>query len=429
MTATAAPRPGDVSTGKSLAFVYVGYAFRYLYLLVLVPFYGRVLGAAEYGRVLAAMSLYQIVWLLSEYGYPSLGIRDVALERSPGNSARVYAVHLSGRLLTTAVGVAVGSAGTFASPLLRERPIFGVLATLAGIVSAYNLGWFFQGMLRFRTSVLVEILGFSLNLLAVLALVRGRSDGWLVLASLFGSTLAATAVAHGIALRSMDRTSLRWDGGVELLRQSTALFLARALAVVTSSSSTLLLSLFASATQVGWFGAADRLATAGLSLMLPANQVMTGTIAGLIGSERTVDAAFALIRRGLVALTALGGAMLLGALALARWAVPLILGPDFGPSARMLQILAVGFPFAAFAQVVNGYVLVPLRFDRAVSAVSFVGALVTVVLTVTLGRTFQGDGVAWARALGYMSMCAMLVHVVWRERLGAALLPQARTEG
>ena len=30
--------------GKVLAFVYVGYVMRYLYLIVVIPFYGRVLG-------------------------------------------------------------------------------------------------------------------------------------------------------------------------------------------------------------------------------------------------------------------------------------------------------------------------------------------------------------------------------------------------
>jgi PST family polysaccharide transporter len=412
----------DSSTKKALAFVYVGYAFRYLYLLVLVPFYGRVLGAAEYGRVLAAMSLFQFVWMLSEYGFPSVGMRDIALDQTPRGSAEVYAKHTSARLMMTMVGLAVGAIGTVASPLLRERPIFGVLATLTGVMSAFNLGWYFQGTLRFRTSVLVEIFGFAVNLVCVLSLVRGKSDGWIVLASLFGSSVMATAVAHFIALRSMDRTNLRWGGSVQLVRESTALFAARGLALVTSSSSTFLIALFADAKQVGWYGAAERLATAGLSLMQPANQVLIGTIAGLMGSTATERAAFRLIRRGLVVLTSLGGAMLVGTMALAGIAVPMILGPEFGPSVRMLRILAVMFPFAAFSQVVTGYVLVPLRFDRFVTASSLVGALVTVALTVGLGRAFEGEGVAWARVVGAVSMCVLLVYVVWRERLAPAIV-------
>ena len=81
---------------------------------------------------------------------------------------------------------------------------------------------------------------------------------------------------------------------------------------------------------------------------------------------------------------------------------PLILGPDFGPSVRMLRILGVLFPFAAFFQVVMGYVLVPLRYDRLVTVVSLIWAVATVTLTVGLGWRFAGEGVAWPNIIGGM---------------------------
>jgi O-antigen/teichoic acid export membrane protein len=438
MTTTSTARSSGVSTTKAISFVYVAYAFRYLYLVILVPFYGRVLGAAEYGRLLAAMALFQLVWMLAEFGFPSVGIRDIALERTPKRSAEVYGQHISGRVLTMAVGIVTGVIGTLISPLLRERPIFGVLATLMGITSAFNLGWYFQGHLRFRTSVTIELIGFTLNIVFVLLLVHGKEDGWIVLASLLGSSLVATVVSHSLALRSMDRSSLRWTGGVSLVRESTALFAARGLALLTASSSTFLMSVFAGAKQVGWYGAADRLATAGLSLMLPASQVMVGTIASLIASKETEDAAFALVRRGLLLLMALGVGMSAATLALSGIAVPLILGTEFRPSIRVLRILGVMFPFAAFGQVAS-FVLIPLRYDRVVSAVNFVGAVVTVGLTVGLGRVYGGDGVASARTLGYVAMSWALLYVLRREglierimgrgwRMSARWLPDERTD-
>jgi PST family polysaccharide transporter len=421
-SAASVSAPAEVSTKRALAFVYAGYATRYLCLFVLVPFYGRVLGAAEYGRVLAAMSLFQFVWVLSEYGFPPVGTRDIALERTPKRTAEIYAQHISARLLMAVAGAGIGAIGTFASPLLRERPLYGILATLTGLTSAFNLGWFFQGTLRFRTSVLIEVVGFVINLVFILLLVRGKNDGAVVLACLLGSNVIATVLAHGIALGSMDRASLRWGGSLPLVRESTALFTARGLTLLMASSSTFLISVFADAKQVGWYGAAERLATAGLSLMQPANQVLASTVAGLFGSKDTENAAFQLVRRGLVALTAFGALMLVGTLVCSSRAVPLILGPDFEPSVRMLRILGIMFPFAAFTQVVSSYVLVPLRYDRIVCAISLIGALVTVVLTFGLGRMFQGDGVAWARTLGYLTMSAGLVYMLRREDLAGAVL-------
>ncbi len=411
----AAPEGG--STGRALAFVYVGYAFRYLYLLILVPFYGRVLGAAEYGRVLAAMSLYQIVWMLGEYGFAPVGARDAASTRDPAALSALYGRHVAGRLVTGLPALLVGIGGTFLSPLLREHPIFGILATLNGLVAAFNLGWFYQGMLRFRTSVLLEMFGFALNLPLVLLLVHGPSDGWRVLGSLLFSSVACTLTAHAIAWKSIERPRLRYAEGTALVRESTALFAHKGLILLMASSSTYLISLFASAAQVGYYGAAERLVSAALSLMNPANQVLVGTVARHISSRDSEDRAYAMMRTGFWTLSALGAAMLTGTVLLSGTLVRLILGEGFMPSVPILRILALMFPFAAIDQVITGYVLIPLRLDRVVTRVSFQSALTTVAMLLILGHAFGGAGVAWARTLGAVVMAISLIHALQSRQL------------
>lgn len=414
-----------VSVKRALGFVYVGYAFRYLSLLVLVPFYGRVLGAAEYGRVLAAMALYQVVWTLTEYGFPTVGARDVAAARDRVALAHEYGRHCTGRGLLVVVGLAVGAVGTWASPVLRERPMFGVLATLLGVVAAFNMGWWFQGMLQFRTSVIMEVAGFAMNLVFVLAVVRGADDGWLVLASLLASALVATTTAHVIVLRDIDRGAIRFRGGVLLMKQSTALFADRGLGMLMASSSTYIISLFASAAEVGWYGAAERLATVGLSLTQPAGQVLVGTVSRQIRDLETQGEAFALMRKGMFAMTGFGIVLLAGAVLLAPPLVPVILGSDFGPAIPILQTLAGMFPFAAFAQVVVGYVLVPLRYDKLVSLISLLSTLLTVALMLLLGRTYAGIGIAAARALAQAATAVLLLEVLRREQLVGRILGES----
>lgn len=412
-----AKQPDGGSTRRALAFVYVGYAFRYLYLLVLVPFYGRVLGAAEYGRVLAAMSLFQVVWLVGEYGFPAVGARDAAAANSREELARIYGRNVHGRLMTALPAAALGLGGTLMSPLLRERPIFGVLATLTGLLAAFNLGWFFQGTLRFRTSVVLEMVGFAINLPLILFLVRGPNDGARVLAVLFTSSLIATAAAHTIAIRSLGDQKLSCAGGRALIADSTALFAHKGLILMMANSSTYLISVFASAQEVGYYGAAERLVTAGLSLMNPANQVLIGTVSRQIASRDGEDRAFALMRTGFFVFGLLGVSMLLGTLLLGGTMIPLILGESFRPAIPMLYVLAVIFPFAAIDQVVTGYVLIPLRLDRVVTRVSFQSAVVTVLLVVVLGRFFGGMGVSWARSAGAALMAMNLLFTLRTRHL------------
>jgi PST family polysaccharide transporter len=409
--------PETVSTGRSLGFVYVGYAFRYLHLMVLVPYYGRVLGVSEYGHVLAAMSLYQVVWMLSEFGFPPVGARDAASTTDVKELSKIYGQHVCGRVTTMLVGIAVGLIATRLSPVLRERPIFGILATVNGIVAAFNLGWFYQGMLRFRTSVMLEVLGFALNVPLVLLLVRGPNDGAEVLVALLISGTICTFAAHAIALRGLRIREMDWAGGFELIRGSTALFAHRGLVAVLASSSTYLISLFATAAEVGYYGAAERLVSAALSLLNPANQVLVGTVARHISSRDNEDRAYSLMRAGFVSLSLLGASMLLGTVVLADYIVPLVLGDAFTDSIPILRVLALMFPFAAMDQVITGYVLIPLRLDRVVIKVSAQAAIGTIVLMAILGHTYGGLGVAWARTLGSLLMALTLLYALQSRRI------------
>lgn len=420
MSATLGPgeaASAPVSTQRALAFVYAGYLFRYASLLVLIPFYGRVLGAAEYGRVLTAMSLFQVVWLLVEYGFPLAGARDAAATTDRAKVAALYARHMMGRLVLSGAGLALGIAGMLLSPLLRESLLLGGLAVLNGLLAAYNLGWFFQGTLRFRTSVMLEACGFILNVPLMLWLVRGPGDGWVVMAVLLGTNLVCTAAAHVIALRSMERSALRWRGGFSLVREATALFAHKGFTMMMASSSTYLLSLFASAAQVGWFGVAERLATVGLSLMQPANHVLVGTVSSRIGTQAGEASAYRLMRRSLWVMSGVGLTLMVLTWLLAGTVVPLVLGPDFGPTVQMLYVLGLLFPFAAFAQVTAGYVLIPLRHDAIVSGVSLLGAAVTVLLIVPLAHWHGGMGVAWARSLGQVALALALLWVLQHKQL------------
>ncbi len=410
------------STKRALALVYVGYAFRYLYLLILIPFYGRVLGPAEYGRLIAAMSLFQLVWLLTEYGFTPIGVRDIVV-RDPNVRAELFGRHLVGRLWMTGVGLVVGIGGTLLSPLLREVPIFGLLATLNGVVSGFNLGWYFQGTHRFRTSVALEVFGFAMNLPLILFLVRGPSDGWLVMASLLASSTICTLTAHGVALASLKRSAIRWTGAFALIRESTALFIQRGLAMALASASTYLISFFASASELGWYGAAERLISAGLSLMQPANQVLVSTVARHVATdEGGGERAFAVIRKALLAMTALGVVMLLGTELLGGLVIPLVLGTTFAESVPMLRTMALMFPFAAVNQVVTSYVLIPFRFERFVPIVSAASSVFTLAFIVGLGWAYGGNGVAWARVAGEIVMMAMTLVALRKTglRLGLA---------
>jgi PST family polysaccharide transporter len=173
--------------------------------------------------------------------------------------------------------------------------------------------------------------------------------------------------------------------------------------------------LFASAQHVGFFGAADRIANLGISLMTPANQVLVGTVSRRLAIGSRSDDAFVLMRKSLVAMLAFGFAAMAVSIALAPWAVPLVMGAEFGPSVVLVQVLGVVFPFAAFNQAARMYVLIPLRHDAAVARVSIIGALITWVAIGLFVTRWGGMGVVIAKIVGELAVTLATIAVMLRD--------------
>ena len=114
----------------------------------------------------------------------------------------------------------------------------------------------------------------------------------------------------------------------------------------------LLLTLFVNADQ-WFFAAAERLAALVLSLMVPAGQVLMATVAVRLSSREGETQAYTLMRKSFVFTVYFGVAACLGALMLSPYLIPVIYGRGFDSSIRIMQILGLMFPFAAFSQVVK----------------------------------------------------------------------------
>ncbi|NMM02196.1 oligosaccharide flippase family protein [Paraburkholderia sp. RP-4-7] len=398
---------------RVLVFVYAGYIMRYIYLIVVIPFYGRVLGLTEYGRVLAAMSLMNVIWMLVSYGFTVVGMRDVSKAHVRSEYNAIFSLHVSARVLMGLLGGIVGIVATFCSPVLSERPTIGILATVLGIVSGFNLGWLFQGRHRFRTPIILEVVGFAMSLVLVLSIVRSPVDSSWVLGSLLIAGVTTSMIAYGLTIFDIGLPRIRLTGVSHLIRSSTMLFCYSTGSVILMSFSTYLLTLLSTPTQVGYFGAAERFATIGLSLMGPAAQVFVPTISRQL-AQGDYDGARSTTRRGGALLIGYGLLALCGALVLSPLLLPLILGEAFAPSAPVLQCFAWMFPFAAFNQFISFYVFVPLEKDRSLALAGVTSGLANLAAALYLGPRHGAMGMALARVISEATLSMMLLGLAAR---------------
>lgn len=399
---------------KDAAYVYTAYTLRYLSVILLIPYYGRVLGPASYGTVLAAMSLMALVWMVVNYGFSTTGSRELASTLDDQTHALVFSRQISARLILIPVGVSVGVLGTCLSPTLRSNPWFGVIATLLGLINSMNLGWFYQGLRKFRLSVIFEAMAYPLNVGFVLLLVKNSSDGLRALIALLLSTSLAALCAYFVALHMLKPRRLSVQGGLSEIKDASTIFLQSVNSMMMTSGSTYMLSVLSTPEQVGYFGSVEKLISFALAFLQPAAQVLMPTIAHR--SKHDSGNLRQLVRKGIAFEMGYGlCACLVGAL-FAPYIIHLAFGPRFSLSVAMMRIMVWALPFAAFTHAVGSYILIPQRNERWLVIAFVVGNVFNVALILLLTKGLGGVGVSAARVAGECLTALMLAYLTMRTR-------------
>lgn len=394
-------------------FVYLAYSLRYVYLILLIPFYARVLGAEGYGVVLAALSLMQTIWLFVNWGFATAGTREITIAK-PHEYADIFNVHFSARLIISVGALILGLVAVYFSNVLSQHLLAGVFAVLLGVISAFNLGWYFGGTGRPRDAVKLEVLGFILNLALILSLVQQEEDSWLAVFSIFCSGGIALAVAHWWVRHEIKPIKLKIKEGLELIHASKSIFIFSSAGIALGASSTYLLSTLTSHTEVGYYGSAERLVSAGLSLMGPVGAVFIPKVMKLFNEN--VPLAYVYIRKILFFLLAIAFAGLIVSEVAAELVVQIIFGDQFAGSVDILRCMAIIFPFSAASLILGSYILVPLHQDALLAKITVWGAVISILLAIPLTIYYQGLGMALARVLG--AAISFIMLIVSCHRLG-----------
>ncbi len=391
----------------------------------------RALGAEGAGIYFLALTITTIASVVARLGLDNALLRDVAAAVAERRWADAAGLHRSGMLMAGA-GTALAAAILFlGAPLIAGRifakpelagtlrimalavPVFGLLAVQAEAVKA-----------RRQPAAATFLQGVGLPLCGVVALValRGvvvRPDqvGLIYL----GSTLVVLSI--GLVMWWSRHTEL-WQCGTApeswaLLRSSLPLMNVAVLSLLTNWASMIALGLWASAAEIGQYGAAQRCAILTSFILVSVNSIVAPKFSALHAQGRLPELE-RLARQSSWLTFGLSAPVLL---VYVLFAGPVlgIFGQGFKAAAPLLVVLAAGQFINAVTGSV-GYLLMMAGLGRQMRNVSLVTAGATIVLNVILVPRFGGLGAAAATALTVAGMNLGFVYTV-RRRLGIMTLP------
>lgn len=386
--------------------------------LVTLPYLARVLGPEGLGPVVVAQSFAMLLGTFLEYGFNLSATRDVARQReSPRQLALTVSDVLGAKLLLVGLSV-IPVAAALAVPSLRSSPDLLLLAWVAAVSQGLYPLWYFQGTERLRVPAVLELTGRGLTAVFILLLVREADEGWKVLALQAATGVAGSAIALRLMYREVPAIRPELARAVGALRRGWHLFISSGAVTLFTSANVIVLGLFASAAQVAYFGAAEKLTRAAVRLMSPVSQAVYPRMSSLLARDAAARAR-QLARLTLAVLLVLSGTAAALMIVLAPTLVSVLFGEGFEGSVAVLRILALMVPLVALSGVLGLQWMLPMGMDRAFTRVLIAAGLVNLGLAVALAPAFGAAGMA-AAVVGAELLVVVAMTIAIRRGGGIA---------
>jgi PST family polysaccharide transporter len=390
----------------------------YLLPLINIPYLLRVIGPEHYGLIAFSQAMMAYFVTLNDYGFNLSATRELSVHRDdPVLRSELYssvmAIKSGMCLLSFAI---LCTLVHFVPRFHRDAAIF--FASFGTVVGTMLFPrWFFQGIEKMYLISLENLVMNAVFTAGIYIFVRHASDYLLAAILQAGGTLLAGIVGL-IILFSTEHVKLSvptWGQIRHRLADGWHVFISYAASTFYTSSNAVVLGLVAGMTQVGYFSAAYKVFVAAQMLVTPMGQAMYPHVCAL--ADRSRELAVAYLRKAMIViggLTFVGGLLVI---ALAKIIVHIAMGPKYGASVAVLQLLAM-IPFvfslnniygtqamlnfglkAQFSRIIvlsalfNNVILVPLCFWFKAPGAAVSALLTQAVITIAMGTTLYGRGI------------------------------------
>lgn len=403
---------------KNMAALLLLQGANYLLPLLTVPFLVRVLGVEHFGLVAFITAIVTYFLIITDYGFNLTVTRTVALCRDdPSQLSKVVSEVFWTRLFLCLVCFVLLTLIIFFVSRFQEHWFAYYLAFGMVVGNALMPVWLFQGLERMGYITALNIGSRCIAVVGIFLLVRQPEDYWLVLLLNTSGYLICGLIAVYIQLFSL-KIKLHAPTGVAVLAQlkdGWHVFLSSVSISFYTTSSSVILGLFAGNTAVGYFSAAEKLVSAVKGLSAPVMQAIYPSV----NRKMTIDKAeaFRFIARVGAIMMVLMGIISLILIIYAEQVVRLVLGEQYLGSVLLLQLLAITPMIVLLSNLLGVQLMLPLKLNRTYSFIYVIAAVISLVLAVILVSLYAELGTVFTIIVTELLVAVLMAIAVWRYRL------------
>jgi PST family polysaccharide transporter len=337
----------------------------YVLPLITLPFLTRVLGPANFGLTALGTALVLYFAVVVEWGFAVTGTRQIAIvQEDLAQVSRVYSTIMACKLILLGLCFVVMVGFVAEVPKFRAYwPLYAV-SYLQVIGFCLSPNWLLQGMQRMRYIAYSDYGAKILSVILIFTFVRRSADYMLVAALQSGGFLISAMIGLSIVFFGLRLRIVRprfADMRTEMI-SGWPVFLSMASMTAMSSTNTVIVGALASAAEVGFLSAAQRLIIAVRALTNPITTAVYPHISKM--AARSQRDALAFLRKQLLWTSAPFLLISLGMLLFSPLAVSILYGRKYAETAVLLRIMSLTPVLHAVAMCFGTYFMLGFGYQK-----------------------------------------------------------------
>jgi O-antigen/teichoic acid export membrane protein len=382
---------------RNIAALSVLQLLNYALPLAVVPYLVRILGPAHYGLLVFSQATVNYANSVIDYGFNYSATRLVARHRSDRDAlSRIFWSTIFAKSILLVASFIVIAILLTVVPMFRANALLIMACTGVLIGNVLFPMWFFQGMEEMRAITIAQAAAKLLVVPMVFLFVTDQSQVVRAAAIQSATYILAGLIGIPLLLRvSHVRWFLpSWKNIIDSFREGWHVFISTAAIIIYTSTNTVLLGFLSGDTQVGYFGAADRIIKASQGVTGPITQALYPHLNAMVLKSRT--AALALIRKSMLWIVAITLSASLAFFFGADLISHIALGRKFDGSIAPLRWMAFIPLLLGLSNVFGVQTMLTFGMNKEFNRIVTGSAILNLLLTIPFARMWGASGAAAA---------------------------------
>lgn len=409
-----------MSTRRKLVSNFISLAIlqglNYILPLITVPYLTRVLGGANQGLIFTGQAMNVIFVTLTDYGFNLIATKQIAIARDDKEKVRrIHSTVLTVKLLLMLVSFLVLLVICMAVPKYNEHFLFFVLFFGITVGTVLFPVYFFQGMEEMKYITILNAVSKTIFTVGIFVLIRDKSD--------FMYSPILLSAGH-ITVGVISLLTVRYKFGIkwitpkladikDQLRQGWSVFVSNAAVSAFTAGNTVVLGLFTNQNQVFYYGGAEKLINAAVSVVNPVAGALFPHISSL--AHESKEQAIQFIKKSMWAMLLVTVPITVVTLVLADFIVTLFFGAHYEQVVLALRILAFLPVIIGFNNLFGVQTMITFGYDREFMRIMLVTVFINIGLALLLVPQFGYVGTAVTVLLTELSI-TVREYIVLRKK-------------